>query len=161
MDIEPITSSLSGQLLDTFFSMEYENTTTYELKEILEALELNPSMRAFETLARDLSILAGKNPPWTKKYIHSVYRGRVEASPMLARAISTLAQRIDGAPIGVAGAVFVKVLAQPGIPEGVLIPRNAKAVKCARPECPVRFIKTHPRQKYHDVSCRTKKDDET
>jgi hypothetical protein len=144
----------SGQLLDTGLNTTTADQTAYELKEILAALGLKPTMHNFEVVAHDLSRLARKTSPWTKKYIHSVYRERIEASPLLARTISALAQVADGTPKGVAGTVYVKVLAQPDIPEGVLIPANAKVVKCARPGCPVMFVKVHPRQRYHDASCR-------
>ena len=69
--------------------------------------------------------------------------------------INDLAQRVDGTPSGVAGSVYVKLLAQPNIPEGVLLPAKAQVVKCATPGCPIWFIKLHPRQKYHDESCRS------
>ncbi len=150
-----MTPSLpSGQVLDSILDTAVTDQTAYELKEILAALGLSPTMRSFEVIARDLSRLARKKPAWTKKYIHSVYHERIEASPLLARMVSALAQMTDGALGGVAGSIYVKVLAQPDIPEGVLIPANAKVVKCARPGCPVWFIKIHPRQIYHDPTCR-------
>ncbi len=144
----------SGQLLDTLQSTQPLDQYQYELREIFAALGLAPTMRNFEVVARDLSRLARIDPPWTKKYIHSVYKGRIEVSPALAKAINDLAQRVDGTPSGVAGSVYVRVLAQPEIPEGVLLPAKAKVVKCATPGCPVWFIKVHPRQIYHDTSCR-------
>lgn len=144
----------SGQVLDRDLVMTTEGQAAYELKEILAALGLKPSMHNFEVIAHDLSRLSHKKPVWTKKYIHSVYHERIEASPLLARTISALAQKTDGIPGGVAGSVYVKVLAQPDVPEGVLIPASAKVIKCARPGCPVWFIKVHPRQMYHDPSCR-------
>jgi hypothetical protein len=55
-----------------------------------------------------------------------------------------------------AGSVWVRVLAQPDIPEGTLIPASAKRIKCDRPGCPVMFIKVHPCQKYCDPQCRPK-----
>lgn len=147
----------SGQLLDSPGALRGSNQYSYELAEILAALGLNPSMQAFQTLADDLSRLANHKPAWTKKYIHSVYHERIEPSPLLARTIDALAQTVDGTPAGVAGSVWVKVLASPDIPEGALIPAGAKVIKCARPGCPVRFVRVHPRQAYHDVSCRGRK----
>jgi hypothetical protein len=146
----------SGMLLDDLASPETPYPEQYELMEIISALGMAPEMATFETLAKDLSSLAGKTPPWSAKYIHSVYHGYAgcRPSPRLARAISALAQRIDGSPPGVAGSVFVKVLASPEIPEGVLLPAGSQVIKCKRPGCPVRFIKTHPSQAYHHPACR-------
>ncbi len=144
----------SGQLLDTINGVYPLDQAAYELREIMAALGLRPTMRNFEVVARDLSRLAGRHPPWTKKYIHSAYHARIEVSPALAKAINDLAQRVDGTPSGVAGSVYVSVLAQPKIPEGVLLPAKAQVVKCATPGCPVWFIRIHPRQIYHDPTCR-------
>lgn len=147
----------SGQLLDSPGASNQLDLISYALGEILAALGLPATMRSFETLAGDLSRLAQKSPPWTKKYIHSVYHRRIEPSPLLARTIEALAQRTDGTPAGVAGSVWVKVLAQPDVPAGVLIPATAKVVKCARPGCPVWFVRVHPRQVYHDRECGRKR----
>ena len=144
----------SGQLLDTLQAAQGIDQASYELREILAALGLDATMKNFAVVAKDLSRLAHKSPPWTKKYIHSVYHGKIEISPLLAKAINDLAQKVDGTPGGVAGSVYVKVLAQPSIPEGVLLPAKAQVVKCATPGCAVWFIKIHPRQIYHDASCR-------
>ncbi len=155
IDKRPDTQKISsGQVLDSPAATDRADQAAYELREILAVMGLSPSMRNFEIIAHDLSRLARKTPPWTKKYIHSVYHERIEASPLLAQTISALAQVADGVPKGVAGSVYVKVLAQPDVPEGVLIPVNAKVVKCARPGCPIWFVKVHPRQKYHDPSCK-------
>lgn len=147
----------SGQLLDSQETILLANRYCYELTEILAVMSLEPCMKSFAILAQDLSRIANHSPAWTKKYIHSVYHGRIEPSPILARAIDALAQTIDGTPAGVAGSVWVKVLANPDVPEGVLIPAAAKVLKCARPGCPVRFVRVHPRQIYHDADCRGKR----
>lgn len=148
-------NSASGQVLDYPEYLKQGGPVSYDLAEILALMSLKPTMRAFEILATDLSKIAKKQPPWKRKYVHSVYHGWVIPSPLFTWAVSALAQAMDGAPAGVAGSVWVKVLASPDIPEGVLIPASAKAVKCARPGCPVQFIKTHPNQKYHDKECRS------
>jgi hypothetical protein len=49
------------------------------------------------------------------------------------------------------------VLAQPGIPDGALLPTGAKVVKCVAPGCPVWFVRIHPRQIYHDKECNFKR----
>lgn len=146
----------SGRVLDSQISMSDRTQASYELSEILAALGLDSGkMASFEVLAIDLSRIAHKEPPWSKKYVHSVYKDHFKASPEFAAAIQKLAQMTDGTPTGVAGSAFVKVLADPAsVFEGVLIPANAKVLKCARPGCPVWFVRVHPRQIYHDVSCR-------
>src|SRR3990172_9895032 len=145
----------SGQALERVERIYMVSVDSYGLGEILEAMGLPPTMRSFEVIAVDLSMLAGKRPPWTKKYVHSVYRGVINPSQVFLAAVSALAQVVDGVPPGVAGTSQVTVFADvTAIPEGVLIPRGAKVIKCARPGCPVWFIRIHPRQKYHDRSCR-------
>ena len=144
----------SGQLLDTFLAEQPIERTAYTLREIMAIMGLKVCMKSFAVIAKDLSRIVHKDPPWTKKYIHSVYHEQIEISPLLAKAVDALAQMVDGTPGGVAGSVYVRVLAQPEIPEGVLIPASAKVIKCARPGCPVWFVKVHPRQEYHDPSCR-------
>jgi hypothetical protein len=147
----------SGQVLDSPGAGNGSNPYSYALREIMAEMRLAATMAGFETLARDLSRLAKKEPAWTKKYIHSVYHERIEPSPLLARTIEALAQTVDGTPAGVAGSVWVRVLASPDMVEGTLIPAGAKRVKCARPGCPVWFVRTHPRMVYHDAECRLKR----
>jgi len=106
MTIEQILPS--GQLLDTFLAMSSLTNDAYELSEILAALGLKPTMRNFEILAVDLSKLAHRKPVWTKKYVHSVYKGKLAASPELSAAIGKLAQTIDGTPPGLAGAAYIR-----------------------------------------------------
>lgn len=114
----------------------------------------------FMIIADQLSRLAGKDPPWTWKYVHSVYKGYEGCKPSkrFGNAVSALAQVVDDVVPGVAGAEIQNVLVYPDqIPEGIFVPRNAKAVHCANPGCPVVFIRTHPRQIYHDPECRKMK----
>lgn len=150
---------LSGIVLDNQEGAEVPSPEQYELMEIVAALGISPDLASFEALAKDLSNLAGKSPPWSPKYIHSVYHGYpgCQAGRRLRWAISALAQTIDGSPPGIAGAVYVRILASPDIPEGVLLPTNARIIKCARPGCPVKFIRTHPSQRYHHPNCRKRK----
>jgi hypothetical protein len=149
--------SPSGQLLDTFLAMSSLTNDAYELSEILAALGLKPTMKNFQILAVDLSKLAHRKPVWTKKYVHSVYKGKLAASPELSAAIGKLAQTIDGTPPGLAGAAYIRVLGDPAkIPQDTLIPASAQVIKCAYPGCPIWFVKTHPRQIYHDPKHRAK-----
>lgn len=145
----------SGQVLDMQDQMLTPDSIADGLSEILNALGLKPCMKSFQIVALDLSRIASKKPEWTKKYIHSVYHRKIEASPILKRAIMIMLQKIDGVPSGVAGAQLVKVFASIEVTEGVLIPANAKIIKCATPGCPIFFVRVHPTQKYHDKSCKS------
>jgi hypothetical protein len=144
----------SGQVLDT--SRRFVPTTQIgiTIAEILAVMNLSDTMKSFETLAEDLSRVARRDKPWTKKYVHSVYHGSIAPSPEFVHAVTALAQLVDGEHPGVAGAERVWVMANPGeVLQGALIPAGAKTIKCARPGCPVWFVRIHPRQKYHDPSC--------
>lgn len=123
---------------------------------VMESMGLAPTFDNFTDLAGQLSKLAGQNPPWSAKYIHSVYKGYkgCQASPALGRAVMAMGELVDSTPPGVAGGEYVRVLAYPGqVPEGTVIPRAAQVVRCQRPGCPVLFIRTHPSQRFHDPSC--------
>lgn len=136
--------------------LEYD-LITQTLKDIMESMGLAPTIDNFRDIGLQLSALAHKPPPaWGAKYIHSVYHGYkgAQPSPALSHAIMALAQTVDSTPIGLAGADWVKVLAYPGrIPEGALIPATAQVIRCARPGCPVMFVRTSPAQRFHDYSC--------
>lgn len=155
MTIEQILPS--GQLLDRVLAVSSLTNAYYELSEILAALGLEPTMRSFQILATDLSRLAHKKPEWTKKYVHSVYKGKLAASQELSSAIAKLAQSTGGTPPGLAGAAYIRMLGDPAkIPQDTLIPASAVVIQCARHGCPIWFVKTHPRLIYHDPSCRAK-----
>lgn len=129
---------------------------TQILRDVMESMGLLPNLDNFTAIALQLSDIAHKAPPWGGRYIHSVYHQHkgVTPSPALAHAILALAQALDETPPGVAGAEWVKVLAYPGqVPEGALVPASAEVARCARPGCPVLFIKINPLQRYHDKAC--------
>lgn len=139
----------SGQLLDSLGTAQANNQYSYELAEILSCMSLKPTMMAFQILADELSNLAHHQPTWGKKYIHSVYHCKIEPSPELAHAIDTMAQIMDGAPIGIAGAAYIKVLAQPGqFSDGVYVKQSLVEKHC--PGCGMKFIGPG---KYHDPAC--------
>ena len=81
-----------------------DNAKTYII-ELLNDRGLNPSIKHFAILARDLSKIVGKSPVWSGKYLHSVYREHrgVSASPLLLEAIHKALLLIDGIPAGVNG----------------------------------------------------------
>lgn len=115
--------------------------------------ELGQSLSEFGlTLKRALDPRAKSG--FTRQYISRLEHGQDAINAELAGAIWDIAARLDQVPAGTGGAVVARVMAQPGqIPEDSFIPRGAKVVQCARPGCRIRFLKTHPRQKYHDKEC--------
>lgn len=91
---------------------------------------------------------------FSKQYIFRLETGKNKITPELAAAFYTLAGAQDEVPAGTGGMTEIQVLGMAEqIRAGTVIPRGSKSVKCARPGCPVWFIRTHPRQKYHDVEC--------
>jgi hypothetical protein len=149
-----MSSTLSRTSLET---SEGDRAIIDALGDILAALGLPETMATWQQLADDLSRLAHKSPAWGKKYVHNVYHGHLLPSKKFAEAVMRLGQSIDGAPAGTEGAAWVRVMADPErIPEGTFIPANAQVVKCARPGCPIHFVKTNPFMKYHDPACRKK-----
>lgn len=115
--------------------------------------ELGQSLTEFGlTLKRALDPRAKLG--FTRQYISRLEHGQDAISLELAGAIWDIAARLDQVPAGTGGAVVARVMAQPGqIPDDTFVPRGAKVIQCARPGCRIRFVKTHPRQKYHDREC--------
>lgn len=92
--------------------------------------------------------------PYTKQYVHRLENGLDRITPEIEAAYWNIATALDDVPAGTGGAISVSVLAQPSqVVDGAFIPRSAKMLKCANPRCAVQFIRTSPRQKYHDPEC--------
>lgn len=147
---------LSGTLLDNPETLNTVDEHIETLREITAARGLPETMETFELISKELSDLARKDPPWSAKYIHSIYfahKGFIVTRRM-ALAIQTLAEIIDGASQSMAGLVTVELLASPEIPSGILLPKSATVLRCKKPGCGIPFIKLHPSQIYHDPSCR-------
>ncbi len=112
------------------------------------------TMANLNELAADLSGIVGRSRPWTGKFLHSIikeYSG-FAANGHLTKALTIMAARLDGADDLEARAQEVEgLLAVNDLPPGTLVLGHAR--RCATPGCPVRFVPTHPRQKYHSKSC--------
>lgn len=94
---------------------------------------------------------------YTRQYVSRIEHGKDVITKEIEYAYWEIKRGIDRSTVGEAGAVLVYVKARPNqVPEGALIPRSAVAMKCFNPTCSVVFIKTHPRQKYHDPECKRK-----
>jgi hypothetical protein len=92
---------------------------------------------------------------YSRQYVHRLEHGQDAITAEIAAAFWNIAAALDDVPAGTGGAVLVRVLAQPGqVVEGAFVPRSARVVRCANPGCAVQFVRTHPRQKYHDPECR-------
>lgn len=105
-------------------------------------------------LAGDLSQVVGRSRPWTGKFLHSIikqYAG-FTTNETLTRALTILAARLDGVNDVQAQVQEMNgLLAVNELPPGTVILGTAR--RCAAPGCPVRFVPTHPRQKYHSKAC--------
>lgn len=105
-------------------------------------------------LAGDLSQVVGRNRPWTGKFLHSIikqYAG-FATNETLTRALNILAARLDGLnEVQAQAQEMTGLLAVNELPPGTVILGTAR--RCAAPGCPVRFVPTHPRQKYHSKAC--------
>jgi hypothetical protein len=111
------------------------------------------SMANLNDLASDLSQIAGRNQPWTGKYIHSLIKGYpgFKANGQLMEALTVLSSRYHGDDEVQARAKEATVLSVSNLPVGTMILGQAR--RCATPGCQVRFVPTHPRQKYHSKTC--------
>lgn len=91
---------------------------------------------------------------YSKYYIYRMEHGKDPIPNHIAQAFWIVAGQFDQVIPGSAGMTEVVVMAlATQIPTGSVIPRGAKVIKCATPGCPVRFLRVHPRQKYHDPDC--------
>lgn len=97
-------------------------------------------------LAEILSDIAARAEPWTWRYLHGVlkgYRG-FSISPELERALTILANKLDGRTDLQARAREITVLTVNSIDEGSLVMGHTQ--RC--PECLLKFVPNHPRRVY-------------
>jgi hypothetical protein len=141
---------------ETAFSPE---DISLALSALLEALR--PAVNGlghvalYKEIARRLSAVARKQPPWGWRYIQGVEKGTIVPSQKLARAVYSLGATLDGVPTLVANTEPVQVYARPGsVRPGSIILGESKT--CARPGCPVSFIPKVPWQKFCSSECRGK-----
>lgn len=140
--------------------------TAFSPEEISQALNalleaLHPAVNGlghvalYKEIAKRLSVIAQKQPPWGWRYIQGVEKGTIAPSQKLTRAVFTLGATLDGVPALVADTEPVQVYARPGaVRPGSIILGESKT--CARPGCPVSFIPKVPWQKYCCSDCRVK-----
>ena len=85
------------------------------LAELLAELGLQPSQKSFTRLALETSRLAGKSKAWGWKYLDNVYRGRQEASKVLANALLAMLSASDDLPALLVTAKSANVLLPPNL----------------------------------------------
>lgn len=117
-------------------------------------ISLNESLSEFGwTLKRAVSPKA--NYPYSKTYIKLLEMGAKPITPIIDAGLMNIAGALDDMPASLAGAVKIEIYARPGqVRAGAFLPMAGQVAKCARPGCPVWFIKINPAQKYHDPTCR-------
>ena len=110
---------------------------------LLEYLGGSDGKLPYKRLADDLSKVAKKHPPWSRRYILSVHRGTVGASNKLERAVFQLGLFYDGLEL-IAGAYKVEVLSHDESIAGAYV---MGAVKVC-PKCSARFVPSIVWRKY-------------
>ena len=145
-------ASLSG--LSAVMELGYELVAIKPA--LLENLRIGVLGETLEEFGKRLArAIHPHHKPFTKQYIHRLENGYDRITPEIEAAYWNIATALDDVPVGVGGAVNINLLAQPNqIDDGAFISRTARTMKCANPKCTVIFVRTHPRQKYHDPGCR-------
>ena len=121
------------------------------IKELRQYLEL--SQTEFGRLLWDAvhGIQRRGEPPFTRSYVSMLERGKSTITSDIRRGLEVIVARLDGADDVHARARQINVLAINDLPPGTVILGTAH--RCANPGCPVVFVPTHPRQKYHCRMC--------
>jgi len=134
--------------------MQKEATTLFTIYQDIYGSVL--TIANLNELAAELSQIVGRARPWTGKFLHSLIKGYpgFTATEQLVEAIEVLAGQRNGLDEVEARAQETNVLAVNQLPAGTVI--LGQAQRCATPGCPIMFVPTHPRQKYHSKSCAEK-----
>jgi hypothetical protein len=133
--------------------------TRNSLAELVNALRpligQDGQVAVYDELARRLSALAQKEPPWGWRYIQGVTKGTIAPSAALGRAVMALGATLDGVPTVVANTQAVQVFAEAGrVRPGSIILAASKS--CARPGCLVNFVPIVPVQRFCSRDCAKK-----
>lgn len=108
-------------------------------------------LESLSELAAALSRIAGKEPPWTARYLNSVILGHkgFSVTAEMRQAIEVYAARLDDAhPLQ---ALLVEITAYSvgdRVAPGSII--TGQSVRC---DCGLLFVPHHPRQKYCSRQC--------
>ncbi|MBC8252488.1 MAG: hypothetical protein H8E35_00490 [Ardenticatenia bacterium] len=126
--------------------------TPRTIRQIRERLGM--SQREFGQVLWDAVHGLGRNGdyPYSRQYVGMLEHSAEIITPRIAQGIQAIAARLDGADEVQARAYPVDgLLVVNDLPAGTIILGRAR--RCANPGCPVVFVPTHPRQKYHSRSC--------
>jgi hypothetical protein len=144
----------SGQLLDIAGQLKMQTARELLLDIYQDVYGPKVTLANLNELAADLSQIAGRSRPWTGKFLHSLikqYAG-FSTNSKLIKALNILAAQLDGLnEVQARAREMSGLLAVNDLPPGTVI--LGVAQRCAAPGCPVRFVPTHPRQKYHSKAC--------
>jgi hypothetical protein len=148
------SNHFSGQLLDIMGRLNMQTTRELLLDIYQDLYGPQITLANLHELAGDLSRIIGRSRPWTGKFLHSIikqYAG-FSTNDTLAKALNILMAQLDGMNETQARIQEMKgLLSVNDLPPGTVI--LGMAQRCAAPGCPVRFVPTHPRQKYHSKTC--------
>lgn len=103
-------------------------------------------------LGQLLAQAVGRDRPWGRSYLSNVLAHRVDAGPLLVKAISVLGAISDGVPQEFAAATRVQVLALGRVAAGALILVDSRP--CEFIGCRVQFVPRCSTQRYHSARCR-------
>ena len=81
---------------------------------------------------------------YTRNYVSMLEQGKTPITSRIAQGVRAMAARLDGAD---------EVRARARQACDLLAVILGHAQRCANPGCPVVFVPTHPRQKYHSRAC--------
>jgi hypothetical protein len=121
------------------------------IESVLYVLKLDLGMQSFEAIAHDLSVIASKVPPWTSKYIHSIYHGYYKPSVQIMQALIEYRDFLDDTALD--GLHPTVVWSSNILPAELQAPASLSVAVCARAGCNIVFIKASPAQKYHSPEC--------
>ena len=131
----------------------YSLTTSSTIDQII--VLLRPSCKGmtrsqvYTDIARRLSTLASKNPPWSWRYVQGIEAMTIEPSPHIDQAIhSLLAFLTNTEPAQIyspSETVQLQALTGTIIPGAWVL---SKSLSCAHPACTINFIPRVPWQKY-------------
>jgi len=114
---------------------------------------LGQSQRQFgETLWNAVHGSNDNGSGYTRNYVSMLERGKTPITSRIAQGVRAMAARLDGADeVQARARQACDLLAVNDLPAGTVILGHAQ--RCANPGCPVVFVPTHPRQKYHSRAC--------
>lgn len=91
-----------------------------------------------QLVAEKLSKIAGKDDPWSWRYMRQVLNGQIKPSKVMEKAIIALGSTLDGIPAVLANTHQVTVQALGNVRPGTII--YGDSIPCGNPACKLFFI---------------------